>query len=54
MSLYGRGEPGWLGRQIAKLPDAVGRFVVKRVLGSNVVRRRMVLDSIFGMREVIS
>jgi geranylgeranyl reductase family protein len=54
VALYGRGEPGWLGRQIAKLPDAVGRFVVKRVLGSSVARRRVVFDSIFGMREVIS
>ena len=54
VALYGRGEPGWLGRQIGKLPDAVGRFVVKRVLGSSVARRRVVFDSIFGMREVIS
>src|SRR5262249_16140214 len=54
VSLYGRGEPGWLGRQIAKLPDAVPRFVVKCVLGSSVARRRVVFDSIFGMREVIS
>src|SRR5262249_25160236 len=54
VALYGRGEPGWLGRQIARLPDAVGRLVVKLVLGSSVARRRVVFDSIFGMREVMS
>jgi geranylgeranyl reductase family protein len=54
VALYGPGEPGWLGRQIARLPHAVGRFAVRLVLGSNLVRRRVVFDSIFGMREVTS
>ncbi|MBI2202979.1 MAG: NAD(P)/FAD-dependent oxidoreductase [Candidatus Rokubacteria bacterium] len=51
VALYGRGEPGWLGRRIAQLPDTVNRAVVKLVLGSDVARRRVVFDSIFGMKE---
>lgn len=51
VGLYGRGEPGWLGRRIARLPGAVNRAVVKVVLGSDVARRRVVFDSIFGMKE---
>jgi geranylgeranyl reductase family protein len=51
-ALYGPGEPGWLERRIARLPDAVGRLVVRLVLGSSLVRRRVVFDSIFGMKEV--
>ena len=54
VALYGRGEPGWLGHQIARLPEALGRLAVKLVLGSSLVRRRVVFDSIFGMREVMS
>jgi geranylgeranyl reductase family protein len=54
VELYGAGEPGWLGRQIARLPDSVGRLVVRLVLGSSLARRRVVFDSIFGMKEVTS
>ncbi len=54
VALYGTGEPGWLGRQIARLPDAAGRLAVRVVLGSSVARRRLVFDSIFGMREATS
>ena len=49
--LYGSGEPGWLGRQVARVPDAVARSVVRFVLGSAPARRRIVFDSIFGMKE---
>jgi geranylgeranyl reductase family protein len=54
VALYGSGEPGWLGRRLAKLPDAVARLAVRLVLGSSAARRRIVFDSIFGMREVPS
>ncbi len=54
MDLYGPGEPGWLGLQIGRLPDAMGRLVVRCILGSSLARRRVVFDSIFGMREVMS
>ena len=50
--LYGPGERGWLGRRIAQLPDAGARAAVRLVLGSDRVRRRVVFDSIFGMKEV--
>jgi geranylgeranyl reductase family protein len=49
--LYGAGEPGWLGRQVARVPDVVARSVVRFVLGSARARRRIVFDSIFGMKE---
>ncbi|MBI1734941.1 MAG: NAD(P)/FAD-dependent oxidoreductase [Candidatus Rokubacteria bacterium] len=49
--LYGRGERGWLGRAVARLPDAVGRAAVRLILGAGVVRRRLVFDTIFGMKE---
>jgi geranylgeranyl reductase family protein len=49
--LYGRGEPGWLGRRLARLPDAVARAAVRLVLGAGVARRRLVFDTIFGMKE---
>ncbi len=52
--LYGVGEPGWLGRQVARLPDAVGRLAVRVVLGSSAARRRVVFGSIFGMGEATS
>ena len=52
VDLYGPGEPGWLARRIARLPDAVGRLAVRLILGSRLARRRVVFDSIFGMREV--
>jgi geranylgeranyl reductase family protein len=54
MRLYGVGEPGWLERQLARLPDAVGRLAVRMVLGSSAARRRVVFGSIFGMGEATS
>jgi len=54
VALYGRGEPGWLERQIGRLPQAAGRLIVRLALGSSFFRRRVVFDSIFGMREVMS
>jgi geranylgeranyl reductase family protein len=54
VALYGPGEPGWLGRQVGRLPETVARLIVRLVLGSSLVRRRVVFDSIFGMREVMS
>ena len=35
-----------------EFPDAVARVGVRVVLGSEAARRRIVFDSIFGMREV--
>jgi flavin-dependent dehydrogenase len=49
--LYGRGEPGWIGRRLAQMPDAVARTAVRVVLGAGVARRRLVFDTIFGMKE---
>jgi hypothetical protein len=49
--LYGPGEPGWMGRRLARLPDAVTRAAVRFVLGAGAVRRRIVFDTIFGMKE---
>jgi menaquinone-9 beta-reductase len=49
--LYGRGEPGWIGRRLAQMPDAVARTAVRFVLGAGVARRRLVFDTIFGMKE---
>ena len=51
---YGPGELGWLGRQLARLPDSAARLGVRVVLGWDAARRRVVFDSIFGMREVPS
>ncbi|HEY3065064.1 MAG TPA: geranylgeranyl reductase family protein [Methylomirabilota bacterium] len=51
VGLYGRGEPSWLGRQVARLPDALARRAVRLVLGSARLRRRVVFDAIFGMAE---
>jgi len=51
-SRYGSGEMGWLGRQLARVPDACARTVVRVVLGLGVTRRHVVLGRIFGMREV--
>jgi len=53
VALYGPGEPGWLARQIERLPDAAGRLAVRLLLGSSLGRRVVVFDSIFGMREVM-
>ena len=52
--LYGRGEPGWIGRRLARLPDAVARTAVRVVLGAGVARRRLVFDTIFGMKAAAS
>ena len=53
-ALYGTGEPGWLGRQLARLPDAAGRLAVRAILGSSAARRHLVFGSIFGMGEATS
>src|SRR6059036_1341010 len=52
--LYGRGEPGWIGRRLARIPDAVARTAVRVVLGACVARRRLVFDTIFGMKAAAS
>ncbi|HXA94216.1 MAG TPA: NAD(P)/FAD-dependent oxidoreductase [Candidatus Dormibacteraeota bacterium] len=49
---YGPGELGWLAQRLSRLPDAVTRLGVRLVLGSAAARRRIVFDSVFGMREV--
>ena len=51
---YGRGETGWLGRQLGRLPDAIGRVLVRATLATGATRRHVVLGGIFGMREVPS
>ncbi len=51
---YGPGEAGWLGRQLARLPDACARLLVRAALGTGATRRHVVLGRIFGMREVAS
>jgi len=51
---YGRGESGWLGRQLSRLPDACARVLVRAMLATGVTRRHVVLGGIFGMREVSS
>ena len=52
--LYGRGEPGWLERQLDRLPAALARLAVRLVLRLGTARRRIVFDGIFGMKEVKS
>jgi len=54
VALYGSGEPTWIGRQISRLPEALARLAVRAVLGSARARRRVVFDSIFGMKEATS
>lgn len=49
---YGRGETGWLGRRLARLPDAWARALVRVMLATGATRRHVVLGGIFGMREV--
>ena len=49
---YGAGEPGWLGRQLARIPDALARAVVRTMLSAGATRRHVILGGIFGMREV--
>jgi len=51
---YGRGETGWLGRQLSRLPDACARVLVRAMLATGATRRHVVLGGIFGMREVSS
>jgi flavin-dependent dehydrogenase len=51
---YGRGEPGWLGRQLSRLPDALARVLVRGMLATSATRRHVVLGGIFGMREAAS
>ncbi len=51
---YGSGEPSWLQRRLSGLPESLARLGVRVLLGSPAARRRIVFDSIFGMREVMS
>jgi flavin-dependent dehydrogenase len=51
---YGTGETGWLGRQLARIPDSWARVVVRAMLNTEATRRRVVFGRIFGMREVAS
>ncbi len=51
---YGRGEPGWLGRQLGRMPDAISRVLVRAILGTGATRRHVVLGGVFGMREAAS
>ena len=51
---YGPGELGWLSRKLSGLPDSLARLGVRVIVGSEAARRRIVFDSIFGMREVAS
>ena len=51
VTLYGAGERGWLGRQTARLPDALARVVVRSALGLGVARRHLVFGAVFGMRD---
>ena len=50
-ALYGPGEPGWLERQLERLPEAVARLAVRIILGFGLARRRIVFGGIFGMKE---
>jgi geranylgeranyl reductase family protein len=50
-ALYGPGEPGWLERQLERLPEAAARLAVRIILGLGLARRRIVFDGIFGMKE---
>lgn len=49
---YGPGEPGWLGRQLQRLPGAWLGALVHAALAVAPVRRHLVLGGVFGMREV--
>jgi menaquinone-9 beta-reductase len=51
---YGSGEMGWVGRQLARIPDAWARVLVRAVLNTAATRRHVVFGRIFGMREVAS
>ena len=49
---YGPGEPGWFGRQLARIPDVLARALVRTMLRAGATRRHVILGGIFGMREV--
>jgi geranylgeranyl reductase family protein len=49
---YGPGEAGWLGKQLARIPDAVARMAVRVLLRTAATRRHVILGRIFGMQEV--
>jgi len=49
---YGPGEPGWLGKRLARIPDAVARMAVRVLLRTGATRRHVILGRIFGMQEV--
>jgi flavin-dependent dehydrogenase len=51
---YGSGETRWLGRQLARIPDAWARVFVRAILNTEATRRHVVFGRIFGMREVAS
>ncbi len=51
---YGSGEAGWVGRQLARVPEALARVLVRAMLRTAATRRHVVLGRIFGMREVAS
>ena len=53
-ALYGAGEPGWLERQLERLPEAVACVAVRIILGLGLARRRIVFGGIFGMKEARS
>ena len=52
VSRYGRGETGWLGRQLTRLPDAWARALVRMMVATGATRRHVVLGGIFGMKEI--
>jgi geranylgeranyl reductase family protein len=54
VGLYGPGEPRWIERQLGRLPEPLARAAVRLLLGAAFARRRIVFDSIFGMREAAS
>ena len=54
VAVYGRGEPGWLERQLERLPAAAARLAVRLIVGLGLARRRIVFDGIFGMKEARS
>jgi flavin-dependent dehydrogenase len=54
VTLYGPGEPGWLARQVGRLPDPLARLALRAILALDATRRHVVFGSIFGMREAPS
>lgn len=51
VALYGPGDPGWLSRQVGRLPAPLARRVVRLILALDMTRRHLVFGSIFGMKE---